>query len=121
MRSSQQTLCRPSAAKRFVQNVFPAPDIPTRATRSGEESWLAMRAVFVTISRGAAIRQVRGAKRYLTETFSSPKRLMDRAEVNIGHEEGSARRLAAGNAGSLDLEIAGARGDAWLRRGRMDS
>ena len=52
--SSQEMLDRPPAAKRFVQNVFPAPDIP-QGDGEGEESWLTMRTVS---ARAPAIEQV---------------------------------------------------------------
>jgi hypothetical protein len=35
MRSSQETAGNPLAANLFVQNVFPAPDMPISASRNG--------------------------------------------------------------------------------------
>src|SRR5262249_24436762 len=45
--SSQQTLGRPEADKRFVQKLFPAPDIPTSAIRRGKAGEIVIVAISV--------------------------------------------------------------------------
>src|SRR5262249_24133273 len=59
------------------------------------------------------------AENNLTETFSSPKHLMDVGRARA-QQKGS-RRPAARNARLAHSEVAGAGTDARLRRGRMDS
>src|ERR1700722_211061 len=106
MRSSQEMLGWPLAAKRFAQNVLPEPDIPTRAIRNTGDDWLAMSSSQYDIA-WSAHRQVFPATEVAAktptrtrrtrpslvcfpvragslETFSIPKRLRDRVS-DQGH------------------------------------
>ena len=66
MRSSQEMLGWPLAAKRFAQNVLPEPDIPTRAIRKTGDDWLIMGSKQYDIACGAH-RQVFPAKSLLMD------------------------------------------------------